>query len=171
MYLRILLLLLLITISGCSQALPKQTYLIPEETEGYVYIFHNVSTGEKAETINGETTFAIPASRILVSQNQAVPYASYVPYFLVAKDGKRTRFDLEPGSVNRTPENLADNRPFVFDLAMASSGGPNFPCEVKYESFYVGTRAHLLARTDADREREYAQLKAFVTANAERLCR
>ena len=170
MYLRILLLLLLITVSGCSQTLPIQTYLIPKRTEGYVYIFHNVPTGEKDRTINDETIFTIPASRILVTQNQAVPYASVVAYFLVTNDGKRIRLDIVAGSINRTPENLADNRPVVFGLATATSSGPDFPCEVRYETFYVGTPALLLARTNEDREREYTDFRAFVTVNADRLC-
>lgn len=170
MYIKALLLLILLAIPACSQVLPRKTYLIPEGTRGYVYILKDVGDGEKIETKLGETVFVIPESRILAIQSIEEPSVFVDNYYYIAKDGNRIPLDEEPSSVHNTPENLADNRPFVFGRAAGIHNWSDIPCEVKYDTFYVGTRALLLSRTQQDRDKEYEDFKAFVTANAGRIC-
>ncbi len=162
--------LLLLTIPACSQIFPKRVYLIPEGTHGYVFILHNIPTGEKIEEKSGKTIFSIPESRILVMQG-APNSSAYLPtFYYIGKDGKKTLLDQEHSSLHSTDENLVDKRPFIFGQAIGIKNSLDMPCEIKFETFYVGTRALLLARTHEDREKEHSDLETFVITNAERIC-
>jgi len=163
-------LILVLTNSACALFINQRTYLIPEGTEGNVYIFRGVASGEKVEKNGNETVFRVPESRILVSQ--FVPDSSIFQshFYYVKQDGSRLRLEHEPSSVHKTEENLNNYRPFVWFPAEVSSSWSKVPCEVKYEKFYVGTRARMLQLTQEDRDREWFRLQAFVEENAEKLC-
>lgn len=171
MYKIALILLVFLSATACSQIFPRETFLIPEGTTGYVFIFRGVPDGEKAVTKNGETTFNVPASRFLIVQEAAKPSAYMDNYYYVAADGTRKLLNVEPSSVLLTEENLADNRPFIFGRAMVSSNTSDVPCELQYETFYVGTRPILLARTEEERTKEYEELMKFANENSELLCK
>jgi hypothetical protein len=149
---------------------PHVTYLFPEGLEGNVYIFRGVPKGEKVEKQGADLTFRIPESRFLISEYVPNQSIFILEYFYVKNDGTRTPLEFEPSSLHDTSENRNNNHPFVWAPAEVSSSWAEVPCEVKYEEFYVGTRPHMLDRTQKERDEEYFRFKAFVEANAEVIC-
>lgn len=156
--------------AACGLFFPQRVYIIPDGVEGDVFIFHSVARGEKVERSGNSVTFNIPDSRFLITQYTPGNSAFMASYYYAKSDGTKLLLDVEHSSLHRTEENLGNTRPFIWFPRDGGSAWSKVPCEVKYEQFYVGTRPHMLAITQKERDDDHFRFQAFVEANADRLC-
>jgi hypothetical protein len=161
--------ILIVAISIGAQV-PKRSYLIPDKTEGKIYIFYGVPKGEPVDRSIDTTTFRIPKNRFLVSQWDADPSWHTSVFYYVDKSGRMIPLESEPSSVNRTIENLKNKNPFAHVLRSVKSWWVNLPCEIVYEEFFVGSRARILNETQKERDREYKRFQEFVEKHVDMLC-
>ncbi|HXO42133.1 MAG TPA: hypothetical protein VN999_11820 [Thermoanaerobaculia bacterium] len=149
---------------GCSRS---EVHLLPAGMKGDVFILPGRADGIPPRREGFAIMFEVPPGRILVTQDEPSGGLHWTRFYYVDKDGSRQRLDYEPSSVPRTPENLADQRPFVWFLR-DGTGVPRSPCPVRFVQYYVGTRADLLSRTVNEANAEELRLGEFVKEH--RLC-
>lgn len=150
--------------------IPNKVYVIPEGTKGDVFIVRGVKTGEIVDSKPKDLVFRIPTSRILLAQYvpDASPYTS--AFYYEKADGMRIRLEEEHSSLHKTEENLTNFTPFVWSVRESWSNWSEVPCEVRYERFYVGTRADMLKRSTEEYNNEELRFKEYVKANAAQIC-
>jgi hypothetical protein len=154
------LLLINFTLSGCSfaqQVVEPVIYLIPAGYMGNVYIFHDVPDGVPLKREDGARVYEIPKDGILRSQSPEITGLYSARYFYVTSDGKREKITgFWDSSIHDTPENRADKTVGIFFPSTGSLSGTitsksdgtsksKFNCNIKYEEFYVGTKAYLIS--------------------------
>lgn len=103
----------------------------------------------------GASVFVVPASGILITQDEVSSRLHRVTFYYVEADGQRQRLEEVPYSVPDTPENRANRRPIVGFQRSVTLEDKNLPCAVRYVQFYVGSRSHLLARDSRADERRF----------------
>jgi hypothetical protein len=134
-------------LAGCG---PSEVHLLPAGAKGDVFILPGYSQGVPARREGFAIVFNIPLERILVTQDQPSAGWHRTHYYYVDTAGKRQSLDYEVSYVQRTPENLADQRPFVCcESGVGEIRALTLPCPIRYAQYYVGTRADLLSRTVA----------------------
>jgi hypothetical protein len=170
-FLSVLVIMFSFTNLACGLFIPQRVYLIPDGIEGEVYIFRGVVRGENFETNGNSTIFRIPNSRFLISKYVPDESAYTSGFYYVKADGSKSQLEVEYSSLHRTEENLTNKQPFVWAPVNVSSSWSKIQCEVKYERFYVGTRPHMLSKTQLDRDNEWFRFQEFVEANADLLCK
>lgn len=161
------LLLINFTLLGCSfgqQVADPVIYLIPAGYMGNVYIFHNVPNGAPLKREDTAQVYEIPKDGILRSQSPEISGLYLAQYFYLTPDGKREKITgFWPSSIHDTPENRADKTIGVFfprtgGLSGTSTSKGNgkstskFSCDIRYEKFYVGTKAYLLATPNLEKD-------------------
>jgi hypothetical protein len=148
-----------------QQTIEQVIYLIPSGYMGNVYIFHNVPDGVPLKREEGGAlVYEIPKDGVLRSQSPEITEV-YVPqYFYVTPDGTRERITgFWPSTIHDTPENRADKTIGIFfprtgsvsGVSVPKGGGPavqKFSCKIRYEQFYVGTKAYLLSTPDLEKD-------------------
>jgi len=149
---------------GCSRS---EVHLLPAGVKGDVFILPGHAEGVPARREGFAIVFEVPRGRILVTQDEPSGGWHWTRFYYVDTDGRRQRLDYEPSTVPRTPENLADRRPFVW---FVRGGGGVFgsPCPFRFVQYYVGTRADLLSRTVDEANAEELRLGQFVKEH--RIC-
>ena len=130
--------------------LPGRAESVPPKREGFAIVFE------------------IPPGRILVTQDEPGGGLHWTRFYYVDTDGRRQRLDYQPSTVPRTPENLVDQRPFVWFVRDGAGGVAGSSCSIRYVQFYVGTRADLLSRTENEANAEELRLGQFVKEH--RIC-
>jgi|GEM_PF-4361580 len=159
-----------LNVAGCVLLIPHKVYLIPDGTKGDVFILRDIKTGEIVDSKLQELVFRIPTSRILLAQYvpDSSPYTS--AFYYEKADGTRLRLEEEHSSLHKTEENLKNFTPFVWFVRESRSNWYEVPCEVRYERFYVGTRADMLKRSTDEYNDEELKFKEYVKANAAQIC-
>jgi len=150
---------------GCSRS---EVHLLPAGMKGDVFILPGRAQGVPPRREDFAIVFEIPQGRILVTQDKLSHGLHWTHFYYIDMDGRRQRLDYEPSSVSRTPENRADQRPFVWFMR-DGTGVPRSPCPVRFVQYYVGTRADLLSRTEDEANAEELRLGQFVKEH--RICR
>ena len=98
----------------CNLFISNEVYLIPEGTEGDVYIVTNVKAAPHSVE-SREVVFVVPSSRVILTSFRSkagLPFAA--GYYYVKADGSRTPLPVEDSTVQQTQENLTDDRPFIW---------------------------------------------------------
>jgi hypothetical protein len=159
-----------LNVLACGLLIPHKVYIIPEGTKGDVFVVRGVKTGEIVESKLQELVFRIPTSRILLAQYvpNSSPYTS--AYYYEKTDGTTLRLEEEHSSLHKTEENLKNFTPFVWFVRESWSNWSEVPCEVRYEQFYVGTRADMLKRSTDEYNDEELRFKEYVKGNAAQIC-
>jgi hypothetical protein len=157
------LLLINFTLLGCSfgqQIAEPVIYLIPAGYMGNVYIFHNVADGVPLKREGSARVYEIPKDGILRSQSPEISGLYRPQYLYLTADGKRGKIiGYWDSSIHDTPENRADKTIGIFFPRNGSLSGTStsksdgtstskFNCDIRYEQFYVGTKAYLLSTSN-----------------------
>ncbi|SRR5260221_8555387 len=125
----------------------KERFIIPEGYRGDVYVVHSAVDGEPEKTSRGGITYRIPRDGILRTRAPMVDGWTRTEYYYELTDGALHRIShLWSTSVHRTPENLANDEDIGVFFPRSGTITDSAGCAVKYEMFYVGTKAHLLSR-------------------------
>jgi hypothetical protein len=113
--------------------------------KGDVYIVYGAVDGKPAKPHQAVATFRIPTDGILYI---TVPMAggwTRDEYYYERGTGTQHRIgNLWSTTVQRTPENLANDKDIVIFFPRSGTIADSTGCTVKYEEFYVGTKAYLL---------------------------
>jgi hypothetical protein len=164
---RVASLLISFMLLGCSfgqQTDEPVIYLIPAGYMGNVYIFRNVPDGVPLKREGRARVYGIPGDGILRSQGPDNPERRAPQYFYVTPDGTREKITgFWPSSIHDTPENRADKTIGIFfprtgklsGISVPKGGGPSTPkfnCDIRYEQFYVGTKAHLISTPGLEKD-------------------
>ena len=123
----------------------NRRFIIPEGYKGDVYIFYNDPTGKPA-THDASITFRVPSDGILFTTAPMVGWLTRDEYYLQNRNGTQRRIEnLWSTTVQRTPENLANDKEIGIFFPRSGIIADSTGCTVKYEEFYVGTKAYLLS--------------------------
>jgi hypothetical protein len=135
-------------IIGIGVVLIKTTnrrFIIPEGYKGDVYIFYSDPTGKPA-THEASITFRLPGDGILFITAPMTGGWTRDEYYFQNTDGTQRRIEnLWSTTVQRSPENLANDQDIGIFSPRSGTIGDSTGCTVKYEEFYVGTKAYLLS--------------------------
>lgn len=131
---------------GCGMSTFTEIHLLPAGYQGDVFIIPGVTTGAPARREGQTRAFFIPADGILVTQDHPNSEWHRSQFYYVLPSGERQRLEYEPSSIQDTPRNRGDKRPVVWFERSGSIAGVDLPCSVSFIEYYVGSRAHLLAR-------------------------
>ncbi len=123
----------------------NRRFIIPEGYTGDVYIFYSDPTGKPAPH-DARITFRVPREGILFAPGPIVDGWTRDEYYFQDRSGTQRRIEnLWNTTVQRTPENLANDKDIGIFFPRSGTMGDSTGCTVKYEEFYVGTKAHLLS--------------------------
>jgi hypothetical protein len=123
----------------------NRRFIIPEGYKGDVYIFYREPTGN-APTHDASITFRVPSDGILFTTAPMVGGWTKDEYYFQTRNGTQRRIEnVWRTTVQRTPENLANNNDIGIFFPRSGTIGDSTGCTVKYEEFYVGTKAYLLS--------------------------
>jgi hypothetical protein len=130
----------------------SEIHLIPAGYVGEVTIVFNAPDGQPFDVEDGARLYRIPTSGILFTQfplnNGTSPDQRY---FLVAPNGDRQPIvNSGEGTVQDTRENRAKLDVEIFSKTRGHIQAGLRPCAIEFEQYFVGTRAQLLDRRDAD---------------------
>jgi hypothetical protein len=153
---------------SCGYLITTETHLIPSWTKGDVFIIQNNRNGVELRREWGAKVYQIPDSRILITSEPRAQFYRRSWYY-VLDDGTREQLEYQDFSVNDTPENRADERPFVW-FETDNVGGIGVPCTIKWRQYYVGTRASLIARGVKGSNDEELAFREFINNNASTFC-
>jgi len=122
-------------------------FVVPEGYQGEVYVVHGVPGGVPEERSFFRTrTYRISSDGVLLSQ---VPVEGWTrpEYYYQSRDGKLTKIRYEwYSTIQRTPENLVNNRDVGMYFPRTASGGDsNSGCNGAADLFEIGTPAFLLS--------------------------
>lgn len=161
--LKIFLLALAISLSGCGIFSRTEIYLIPEGTIGDVFILPGYPSGVAPKREGFAGIYEIPPSRILVTQDTMSPGWHRTRFYSVDAAGKRQLLEYEPSTIPKTRENLSDHRPVVTSTGgIAEIRSADLPCAIRYQQYYVGTRADFLSRSPDEANEGDRLLRQFV---------
>ena len=138
---------LLFLCSSCGEIGEREIHLIPAGYVGRVYILHNISGGVPLKREGSARLYEIPPDGVLRSQsseNLGWHYAD--KFFYVASNGTRTPItQIWYSSIPNTPENRADKTIGIFSPGTVGTYREDLnSCEVKYDSYYVGSKSSIL---------------------------
>jgi hypothetical protein len=101
-------------VCACGALIPSEVYLIPSGMTGDVYIVTGVGRGAEPTREGRAIVFRIPETGILVTQDEPSPGWHLTRYCYVDAAGERTPLEDIHTTIPKSPENLADSRPFVW---------------------------------------------------------
>jgi hypothetical protein len=129
-----------------------EIHLIPEGYTGEVTIVFNAPDGAPFDVEDGARLYRIPSSGILFTQFPLNYGMGPVrKCFLVAPNGDRREIhDSGESTLRDTPENRTNPRIEIFNSGRGFIQAGLRPCEIQYEQYFVGTRAQVLDRSDAN---------------------
>jgi hypothetical protein len=153
--------------AGCSQ---PETHLIPAGYVGEVAILPGYREGLPARRERFAILFEIPPDGILVTQDLPSSRWHTRKYFYVDSGGRRQPIEVEASTVQDTPENRDDQRPIIaMETGIGEASGVDLPCTIYSVTYYVGTRADLLARTVEKANEQFFRVQDLVKRR--HLCR
>jgi hypothetical protein len=151
---------------GCGICSYTEIHLLPAGYQGDVFIVPGIAAGTPPRREGGATMFYVPADGILITQDHPISGLHFSKFYYVQPNGERQRLEYEPSSISDTSKNRADKRPFVWFEREGTISGVDLPCPVSFIQYYVGSRAHLLARSpDAEELRFQNFLKKSRVCN------
>jgi len=125
----------------------KERFLIPDGYKGDVYVIYGVRDGETVNKTRWAVTYRIPKDGVLCVQGPMVRSWTRTEYDYQTGAGSLERIrNYWPTTIDRTPENLADDRDFGVFFPRTGEFTNSSGCSVEYQLFYVGTKAHLLTK-------------------------
>lgn len=68
-------------------------YVVPENFEGYIFVFYNIKNGAIDKDVDGKTTFTIPNSGIYFTQTPFGKGAK-VEYYFIDKKGNKNKIGM-----------------------------------------------------------------------------
>jgi len=145
--------LLLLAIAGCCDPSEPETHLIPAGYQGDIIVVFNVRDGEPSRFEGERRLYEVPSTGILETQAEPNYGCGDLPhYFYVGADGRRQSItEFWPSTVPDTAENRVDNEKVgVWFPTNGWLGNAGEPCSVPFMQYFVGTKATLLTRADAD---------------------
>jgi hypothetical protein len=152
---------------GCSR---PEVHLIPAGYQGDVVILPGYPSGAPPKRDGISIVFEIPPSGILITQDQPSSAWHVARYFYINEDGRKQRLEDVPGTVPDTAANRSDNSPITaLHTGIGHARGVDLPCTVYSVSYYVGTRAHLLARTADEANAKDLEVRDLV--KSKQICR
>jgi hypothetical protein len=122
----------------------QQTFVIPENYQGEVYVIHNVPDGVPEQEILWYVTYEIPPDGILRTQGPRSHRVSKSIYCYRRSDGSLEKIRNVWLVLSPTAVNLAD----VAEVGIHPLGSGTLlglKCPVEYQRFYVGTKAYFLS--------------------------
>lgn len=143
--------LLCFVVASCVDNAPDrepETIIIPDGYIGAFYILFNVTDGVDARANGVGRIYEIPSTGVLFTQsseNLGWIDSGELRYFYRKADGA-----LEPISERWTmsvPDNVesrSESIITIFGGGISVYNHPDRPCEVVYQTFYVGTKADIL---------------------------
>jgi hypothetical protein len=148
-------------LNGCALAVPavvaalvgtlfvsatKEKYIIPSAYEGEIYVVHDVANGQPPEKSFWGTTYRIPKDGVLLTQAPMSHNFTRTTYYSELKDGSLRRIRSEwYSTIERTPENLANDRDIGMYFPRTGSFTDAAGCRIEYDEIYVGTKADILS--------------------------
>lgn len=141
---RILFVAAILMIQGRAEA---EVHLIPAGYTGSVTIAFRAANGRPAAREADARLYEIPASGVLVTQEDLnVGSSPAWRFFVVSSTGERTRVtQIWTSTVPDTPENRANTSIEVFYPRRGRLQRGALSCDVEYDQYFVGTRAQALA--------------------------
>jgi hypothetical protein len=136
--------IVILILTGWFFGTTQEIFMIPEGYQGDIYVFHGVAGGEPETKSFRAVTYRIPKEGILRVQAPIIDGFTRRTYYYEHADDTRKISSFWPTTIARTPDNLKNDwETGVFFPRSGNFTGPN-GCEVKYDQFYVGTKAYLL---------------------------
>ena len=124
----------------------KRHFIIPEGYRGDVYIVYSAVDDKPATTHQANMTFRIPTDGVLYTAALTIGGWTRDEYYYARGDGTQHRIgNLWSTTVQRTPENLTNDKDIGIFFPRSGTIADSTGCAVKYEEFYVGTKAYLLS--------------------------
>jgi hypothetical protein len=125
----------------------KERFIIPEDYQGEVYVVHGVAGGAGEERSFYRTeTYRIPKNGVLLSQVPMNTSGTRPEYFYESNDGRLTKIkNAWYSTIQRTPENLADNKNVGMYFPRTAGGADDRGCKWSADLFEIGTPSYLLA--------------------------
>jgi hypothetical protein len=124
----------------------KRHFIIPEGYKGDVYIVYSAVDGKPATTHEADITFRIPTDGVLYTAAPTIGGWTRDEYYYERGDGTQRRIgNLWNTTVQRTPENMTNDKDIGIFFPRSGTIADSTGCAVKYEEFYVGTKAYLLS--------------------------
>ena len=129
-----------------------EIHLIPAGYVGVVTIVFLAPDGGPPDIEGDARLYRIPLTGILFTQS--LPNLGMNPvrrFFSIAPDGERHPItESGESTVPDTPENRAKPDVEIFNSSRGYIQAGLRPCDIQYEQYFVGTRAQLLDRSDAE---------------------
>jgi hypothetical protein len=123
----------------------NRRFIIPEGYRGDVYIIYTNTDGKPGTTHQTGVTFRIPRDGVLITTSAMVGGWTRDEYYYERGDGTQHRIaNLWSTTVERTAENLVNDKDVGIFFPRSGTIGNSTGCTLKYEEFYVGTKAYLL---------------------------
>jgi hypothetical protein len=116
----------------------RMRYIIPDGSQGYVYILHGVASGVPEEKGHWEVTYRIPSDGFLLTQAPATGGLKRAKYYYQIKDGSLKRISSNDAAAS------SDDRGVVAFPAVPEGNqygeySETSSCNVQYEWFHLGT--------------------------------
>ncbi len=125
----------------------EERFLIPDGYKGNVYVVHGAVDGEPVAKTRWEVTYRIPRDGVLRTRGPMIRSWTRTQYYYELRNGTLERIrNFWPSTIDRTPENLANDRDLGVFFPRTGRFTTSTGCPVEYEQFYVGTKADLLAK-------------------------
>lgn len=138
--------LILVGLARLFIGIREERFVIPEGYKGDVYVVYGAADGEPVNEGRGPT-YRIPEDGILRVRGPMFRGWTKTEYFYQRKDGTLERIrNFWPSTIHRTPENLANDSDVGVFFPRTGGFTDSAGCSVKYQLFYVGTKAYLLTK-------------------------
>jgi uncharacterized protein DUF6843 len=139
----------------------KETYLIPNDYQGDIYVIHPVENGGAPSNAPTAAIYLIPPDGILVAPNAEVRSWSgwtKTRYYYLSKNGQRREITEHwDSTIPETAENLANTKDIGIYFPTTGTVGDGAGCHARLEHFSVGTKAYLLRRSSQYREPDWEE--------------
>jgi hypothetical protein len=135
----------------------QEQVILPDGYKGDVYIIHGAADGQPSKTRWG-VTYRIPADGILPTPEPPPSGLTWKKYYYERQDGALERIrNFWPTTIHRTAENVANDKDVGVFFPRAGTFTDSTGCTVRYELFYVGTKAYLLSKYTRNDLRRYVR--------------
>jgi hypothetical protein len=114
----------------------KRRFIIPADYKGDVFIIYSALDGKPTTTHNTDMTFHVPRNGILYTTAPTIGGLTRDEYYCARGDGTQRRIDnLWSTTVQRTPENLTNDKDIGIFFPRSGTFAESTGCAVKYEEF------------------------------------
>lgn len=156
--------LIFFSLGACAESQEKrepETYLLPKDYVGAFYIVFNVAGGEPVRRQDGARVYEIPESGVLLTQgntNEGVIEGSKIRFFRQSDNDEKVEIkDHWTSSIGDEEEARDDPRIYVFGGGLGIFSRSEWPCNISYSGFHVGTKGEILDLTNHFDVTDYLQ--------------